>query len=64
METQKNIYPEEFTGLYGKKYKLIKEYKDYGLYITETGYKTCFNLDGIYREKTLKKGNWERYRNE
>ena len=35
--------------------ELVKAYKHYGLYITKTGYKECFNLDGIRREMTMKK---------
>ena len=55
MEIQKT-YPEEFTGMYDKKYKLIKQYKNYGLYINEKyGYKICFDLNGIKREQTLKR---------
>lgn len=55
MEIQKT-YPEEFTGMYDKKYKLIKQYKNYGLYMNiECGYKICFDLNGIKREQTLKR---------
>jgi hypothetical protein len=54
MKIQKN-YPEEFIGRYRKKYKLVKVYKYYGLYITETGYKTCFNLETIGRELVYKR---------
>ena len=54
MKIQKN-YPEEFIGRYGKKYKLIKAYRFYGLYISETGYKICFDLESIRRETIFKR---------
>lgn len=47
MEIQKK-YPEEFIGR--KKYKLVKEYKFFGLYETKQGYKICFDLEGIRSE--------------
>lgn len=55
MKLQKITYPEEFKGLYGKKYTLVKVYKHYGLYITETGYRVCFDINGIKKEMSRKR---------
>lgn len=52
-------YPKEFIGLHGRKYKLIKEYKNFALYEAPKGYKICFDYNGIRREirRALKNDN-------
>lgn len=47
-------YPKEFIGMWGKKYKLVKVYKNFALYETNH-YRTCYNLETILREMVYKR---------
>ena len=51
---QKIDYPEEFIGMWGKRYKLVKVYKNFALYETKH-YRTCYNLETILREMAYKR---------
>ena len=43
-------YPKEFIDERNNKYTLEKIYKYYGLYKSELGFRSCFNLETIKRE--------------